>query len=99
MKIIEEMWKHTNKSIFRNSRIDHVEVFTMVVWSWVIYKIVVVSFSYSDWCLDPLVCMKSIRKACTLPIEGIRSWLVCPLYDFDQEALWQVRPISNVLFG
>jgi len=45
--------------------IDHIEIFTIVklkVWLWVWSKVRLASFSYSDRCLEPLVCMKSIKK-------------------------------------
>jgi len=32
------------------------------VWSWVNSKARGVSFLYSDWFLEPVVCMKSIKK-------------------------------------
>ena len=60
MRIVEAYDK-----IFKSGRIDHIEVFTMVqlkVWSWITLKVHLACFSYSDWCLNPLVCMKSIKK-------------------------------------
>jgi len=63
--IIGEIWKHRNGCIFKNDRVDHVEVFTiaqMKVWSWLLAKEHVINFSYSDWCLEPLGCMSYIRK-------------------------------------
>jgi len=87
MTVVGKIWKHRNKSIFRNNRIDHVEVFTVMqlkVWSWITSMVVVASFSYSDWCVDPLVCMKSIRKAWNLTLDGSGGWLVWPIYGFEQ---------------
>jgi len=63
--VIGELWKHRNKKIFKNWRVDHSEIFSMAqlkVWSWVTVKVCLACFSYSDWCLEPLVCMRSIRK-------------------------------------
>ena len=63
--VVADLWKHRNKSIFNSDRVNHIEIFIMVqvkVWSWVSFKVRRVSFSYSDWCLESLVCMISIRK-------------------------------------
>jgi len=63
--IIGELWKHRNEKIFINGHINHLEIFSMVqfkVWSWVTSKVRLTCFSYSDWCLEPLVCMRSIKK-------------------------------------
>jgi len=53
-------------SVFlKNDRFDQVEVFTitqMKVWLWMLAKEHVIDFSYSDWCLEPLKCMRYIRK-------------------------------------
>jgi len=65
IEIIGEIWKHRNGCIFKNDRVDHVEVFTiaqMKVWSWLLTKEHVIDFSYLDWCLKPLECMRYIRK-------------------------------------
>jgi len=34
-------------------------------WSWVTSKVRLACFSYLDWCLEPLVCMRSIKKTIT----------------------------------
>jgi len=42
----------------------HIEIFTlaqMKVWSWVMSKAHGVSFSYSNWCVKPLICMMSVN--------------------------------------
>ena len=42
---------------------DASEVFALVqakVWSWISVKIRYASFSYSNWCLEPLVCMRMV---------------------------------------
>jgi len=39
--IIREIWKHRNDDIFKNDRVNHVEVFTFVqmkVWSWMMQR-------------------------------------------------------------
>ena len=39
------------------------EVFSLVqvkVWAWVSTNFRLVSFSFSDWCLEPLVCMRLV---------------------------------------
>jgi len=63
--VVGELWKHKNKRIFNGGRIDYNEFFSLVqvkAWSWVKFKVRGVMFSFSDWCLKPLVCMKSVRN-------------------------------------
>jgi len=63
--IVGKLWRHRNHKTFKNGRIDHIEIFTMSqlkVWLWFSSKVQLASFFYSDWCLEPLVCMKSIKK-------------------------------------
>jgi len=63
--VVGELWNHKNKSIFRNGMIDHIEIFTMAqlkVWSWIKFEARGVSFSYSNWCLESLVCMRNVKK-------------------------------------
>jgi len=62
--IVSEIWKHRNKHIFQGGVIDLSEVFTLAqlrAWSWITSKYVSASFSYSEWCLDPVACMFSIK--------------------------------------
>jgi len=62
--IIGEIWNHRNMMVFKNECVDLVEVFTVVqrkTWSWIMVKERLVDFSYSDWCLEPLCCMKYFR--------------------------------------
>jgi len=62
--VVGELWFHRNKRIFRGGRIYHIEIFTLTqikAWSWVLSKMHGVSFSYLDWCLEPLICMRSIN--------------------------------------
>jgi len=49
-----------NKIIFRGGVVDVSEVFALIqlkIWSWVASKVFSICFSYSDWCLDHLVCI------------------------------------------
>ena len=42
---------------------DVLEAFALVqlkVWSWVIFKSQFANFFFSNWCIDPLVCMRII---------------------------------------
>jgi len=62
--VVGELWKHRNEMIFKGGRIDHNEIFTLVqlkVWSWVRSKAREIYFSFSDWCLEPLVCIKCVK--------------------------------------
>ena len=50
--------------MFENGRVDLVEVFTVVqrkTWSWVTVKEKLVVFSYSNWCMEPLCCMRYLK--------------------------------------
>ena len=61
---MSEVWNHRNRVVFENGRVDLVEVFTVVqrkTWSWVTVKEKLVVFSYSDWCLEPLYCMRYLK--------------------------------------
>jgi len=62
--IVSEIWNHRNRVVFENGRVDLVEVFTVVqrkTWSWVIVTEKSAVFSYSDWCLKPLCCMRYLK--------------------------------------
>jgi len=61
--VVSEFWNHRNFIIFKRDVADASEVFALVqvnVWSWISVKIRSTSFSYSNWCLEPLVCMRMI---------------------------------------
>jgi len=63
--IIGEIWNHGNMVIFKNGRFDLVKVFTMVqrkTWSLDTVNERLADFSYSDWCLGPLCCMRYLRN-------------------------------------
>jgi len=50
---------------FENGRVDYYEIFTLPqlkVWSWLTSKVKGVSFTYSQWCMDPKACLKTIKK-------------------------------------
>jgi len=52
-----------NYIVFKRGVTDAFEVFALVqvkVWSWVSTNIRLASFSYSDWYLDPVVCMRLV---------------------------------------
>jgi len=62
--VVNEIWKHRNKHIFQGGVIDHSEMFTLTqlkVWSWVTSKSGSACFTYSEWCIDPMACMLSIK--------------------------------------
>jgi len=59
--VVSEIWKHRNNVIFNWRKVDVSEVFVMVqvkVWSLIYSKSRFMMFSYSNWCLDPVVCMR-----------------------------------------
>ena len=62
--VVNEIWKHKNKHIFQGGVIDHSEMFTLAqlkVWSWVTSKSDSACFTYSEWCIDRVACMFSIK--------------------------------------
>jgi len=63
LAVVGELWNHRNRKVFRNGRVDHIEIFAMSqvkAWSWVASKAQGVCFSFSDWCFEPMVCMRSV---------------------------------------
>ena len=61
--LLGEIWKHKNMRVFRNERADYLEIFVVVqrkTWVWIKEKFV--EFSYSEWCMEPLECMKYVKK-------------------------------------
>jgi len=51
LAIIGEIWNHRNGVIFKQRKVDLIEIFSharMVAWVWMKHKISVVMFSYSD---------------------------------------------------
>ena len=62
--IVSGIWSLKNKIIFKGGVMGVSEVFALIhlkVWSWVISKVSLVYFSYSNRCLEPLVCMNMIQ--------------------------------------
>ena len=63
LAIIGEIWKHMNRVIFKQSKVDPTEIFALaqvMAWVWMKHKIPSVKFSYSDWCLSPYTCLKTL---------------------------------------
>ena len=61
--VVSEIWNHRNNIIFKRGVVDASEVFALVqvkVWSWVSTNFRPASFSFSDWCLEPMVCMRLV---------------------------------------
>jgi len=51
-------WKHKNKTIFNQAKIDAEEILTKAQvqsWAWMKHKVRKVKFSFSDWILSPLI--------------------------------------------
>jgi len=62
--VVGELWNHRNRKVFRSGRVDHIEIFAMSqvkAWSWVVCKVRGAGFSFSDWCLEPMICMRSVK--------------------------------------
>jgi len=61
--VVSEIWSHRNRIIFKGGVADASEVFALVqvkVWHWVSTKSRCVSSSFSDWCLEPMECMRLV---------------------------------------
>ena len=61
--VVNELWIHMNYVIFNRGVADASEMFALVqvnVWSWILVKSRSAWFSYSNWCLEPLVCMRMV---------------------------------------
>jgi len=61
--VVSEIWKHKNNVIFNRGVVDEFELFALIqvkVWSWITSKSCFVSSSYSDWCMDHLVCTRLV---------------------------------------
>jgi len=59
--MIWSIWKHRNDIIFKDKSCDVLEIFALAqVKSWVVIKAKYreVLFSYSDWCIDPIQCIR-----------------------------------------
>jgi len=60
---VSEIWNHRNYIVFQRGVADAFEVFVLVqvkVWSWVSTNFRLASFSFSDWCLELMVCMRLV---------------------------------------
>jgi len=63
--VVWSIWKHRNRVIFNQGKIDVEEIFTLAQvqsWVWMKHKERKVNFSYSEWILSPLTCIKMVTK-------------------------------------
>ena len=63
LAIIGEIWKQRNVVIFKQYKVDPIEIFGLAqvnAWVWMKHKIPSVKSSYSDWCLSLYTCLKSL---------------------------------------
>jgi len=61
--MVSELWKHKNNVIFNGGVVDGLEVTALVqvkTWSWTTSKSLSGLFFFSEWCLEPLVCMTMV---------------------------------------
>jgi len=61
--VVNEVSRHKNRVIFKGGVIDVLEAFALVqlkTSSWVSSKSQSAFFSFSDWCIDPIVCIRMI---------------------------------------
>jgi len=57
VSVIWCIWKHRNKALFNQTKIDAEEILTMTQiqsWAWMKQKVRKVKFSFSDWILSLL---------------------------------------------
>ena len=63
LAIIGEIWNHRNGVIFKHRKVDPIEIFSyaqVAAWVWMKHKIPAVKFSYSEWYISPITCLKSM---------------------------------------
>jgi len=59
--VVGEIWNHRNFIVFNRGVADALEVCALMqanVWSWISTKSRSASFPFSNWCLEPLECMR-----------------------------------------
>ena len=89
--LVSDIWRHRNNCIYKGGVLDHFEIFSsaqLKVWSWVSSKFPSVCFSFSDWCLEPLVCIIWLKACGCFRLVGLLS-LCC----------WGVLDIERALTG
>ena len=65
VSIVWSIWKHRNRVIFNQAKVDAEEIFTMTQvqsWVWMKHKEKKVKFSFSDWILSPLTCVNMVTR-------------------------------------
>lgn len=65
MDIVWSNWTYRNIIIFRSSVKDYEQVFNVVqvkAWIEITSKVPKASFSYSNWCLYPRLCLKTLVR-------------------------------------
>jgi len=63
VRVVTEIWNHKIFIIFKRGVADASEVFALVqvkVWFWILVKNRSALFSFSNWCLEPIVCMRMV---------------------------------------
>jgi len=66
------IWDQRNHIAFRQGKVDAEEIFQMAqlkTWLWMKHRMNVFNYSFSDWHLNPLICIKSVlRKEGLAPV-------------------------------
>jgi len=60
LAVVCEIWNHRNKVVFKNGRVDDVEIFylaQMKGWLWVKNRTNRITLSIWDWLLCPIHCL------------------------------------------
>jgi len=95
VSIVWSIWKHRNRVIFKQAKVDAEEIFTMVQvqsWAWLKHKEKKVIFSFSDWILSPLTCVNITLG------KGLKVFLFFHLHVFYRSYLNPIH-ILNDWFG
>jgi len=61
--VIWNVWIHRNNIVFSNMVLDVLEIFTPVqekTWAWITCTYRNSQFWYSGWCLNSIICLRSI---------------------------------------
>jgi len=60
--IVWSIWDQRNRTIFKQDSVDTEEIFHMAqlkTWLWLRYRMKSFNYSFSDWLLNPILCIKS----------------------------------------
>jgi len=59
--VVWSIWDQRNHNVFRQGKVDAKEIFQMAqlkTWLWMKHRVDVFNYSFSNWHLNPLICIK-----------------------------------------